>query len=277
MDSQDHEDQIQMGMRIIQAAFQDKVHTMEQQIRTLSITCEEQKNTTTTLQKKNTSLEAELMEHHQRAQHLAEENKELFKTVGSLRKQIARLEGLRAAVLSSIQDDQAQEAELGDTRALLSDDYLKGATPLTASEMGYAPPQRSLPFSRGSISYASRESLHSALGTLHPGSMTLGADPVSYTGSSIGSTEPAVGRGTAQDPDTSSQNDIGVTDGRQFFRLAKSKLTFEGFNSFLASIKKLNSGGQTREDTIDEVRALFGPEHKELFQGFERLLNSHGM
>merc|ERR1719183_1417766 len=85
------------------------------------------------LQKKNSALEVELVESHQRAQQLAEENKELFKTVGSLRKQIGRLEHLKAAVLTSIQDDAEKEAELGDTRALMNDEYLRSATPLTAA------------------------------------------------------------------------------------------------------------------------------------------------
>merc|ERR1719350_508708 len=107
---QDHEDQLQLGVRIITSAFQNKMNSLEQEIRGLRLTCEEQRSNVTGLQKKNSSLEVELVESHQRAQQLAEENKELFKTVGNLRKQISRLENLKQAVMSSIQDDQAQEA-----------------------------------------------------------------------------------------------------------------------------------------------------------------------
>merc|ERR1740138_378168 len=88
------------------------------------------------LQKKTSSLEVELVESHQRSQQLAEENKELFKTVGSLRKQIGRLEHLKAAVLTSIQDDAEKEAEMGDTRGFMTDEYLQQATPLTSQSMG---------------------------------------------------------------------------------------------------------------------------------------------
>merc|ERR1719359_223864 len=75
----------------------------------------------TALQKKNSALEVELVESHQRSQQLAEENQELFKTVGSLRKQIGRLEHLKAAVLSSIQDDAEKEADMGESRAVMKE------------------------------------------------------------------------------------------------------------------------------------------------------------
>merc|ERR1719399_2204679 len=139
---QDHEDQLQLGMRIIQSAYQNKVAAMEQEIRGLRLTTEEQRANMSALQKKNSALEVELVESHQRSQQLAEENQELFKTVGSLRKQIGRLEHLKAAVMSSIQDNAEKEVEMGDTRGFMSDEYLQQATPLTAGAMGFAqPPQ----------------------------------------------------------------------------------------------------------------------------------------
>lgn len=49
------------------------------------------------------------MEGHQKAQQLAEENKELFKTVQQLRRQLQRLEGLKKRVLESISDEQSVE------------------------------------------------------------------------------------------------------------------------------------------------------------------------
>merc|ERR1719324_1256315 len=110
---------------------------MESEVRALKLQVEEQREKLATLQKKNSALEVELVESHQRSQQLAEENKELFKTVGSLRKQIGRLEHLKSAVMSSIQDDAEKEAEIGDTRAFMSDDYLRSATPITSSAMGF--------------------------------------------------------------------------------------------------------------------------------------------
>merc|ERR1711879_1002412 len=49
-----------------------------------------------------------------------------------------------------------------------------------------------------------------------------------------------------------------VVDGKQFFRQARSHLSYEAFNEFLASIKNLNNQSQTRQQTLDEARQIFG-------------------
>jgi len=248
---QDHEDQLQLGMRIVQTAFTNKVASLEQEIRGLRLTCEEQRANVAALQKKNSSLEVELVESHQRSQQLAEENKELFKTVGSLRKQIGRLEHLKAAVLSSIQDDHEKEAEMGDTRALMSEEYIRQATPLTAQGMGFQQPaamQRSASpgpagnFGGGFGGFGG--------GGQAPGGMGGGGPP--------GGASPQI-------------------DGKAFFRSARGKLSSEAFNQFLASIKRLNNQQQTREETLDEARRLFGPDNQDLYMDFESLLNRQGL
>merc|ERR1712070_634499 len=127
-----HEEQLQLGFRIIQNAFKNKVHAMEQEIRALRHSNEEKTQTVSGLQKKNSALEVELIEAHQRAQQLAEENKELLKTVNGLNKHIKRLEDLKAKVMSSIQDEQSQENEFGSSAKLYtSEGFLQGAAPLS--------------------------------------------------------------------------------------------------------------------------------------------------
>lgn len=249
---QDHEDQLQLGIRIVQTAFANKVQSLEQEIRGLRLTCEEQRANVAALQKKNSALEVELVESHQRSQQLAEENKELFKTVGSLRKQIGRLEHLKAAVMSSIQDDAEKEAEIGDTRALLSDEYLRTSTPITAGELGYG----HLPSRAGGFSYGANQ--HVAM--TPPAGGAVGGGMSSMAG---GSGTPAA----ASPP----------VDGKAFFRQARLKLQHESFNHFLASIKRLNNQEQTREETLAEARRLFGTENQDLYGDFENLLNRQGM
>jgi hypothetical protein len=242
---QDHEDQLALGMRILETAFKGKVSALEQEIRGLRLTCDEQRANVAALQKKNSALEVELVESHQRSQQLAEENKELFKTVGSLRKQIGRLEHLKAAVMSSIQDDQEKEAEFGDTRALRSDDYLRQATPLTAQGMGMG------------------------IGT--PAGRPVSPSPAA--GSFGGGAQGYAGGNGAGGGGPSPQ---GQVDGKAFFRAARGRLQTQAFNQFLESIKRLNNQNQTREETLDEARRLFGPENNDLYQHFEDLLNRQG-
>jgi hypothetical protein len=238
---QDHEDQLGLGMRIIQAAFANKVQTMEQENRSLRLTCEEQRANCAALQKKNSALEVELVEGHQRSQQLAEENKELFKTVGQLRKQIGRLEHLKAAVMSSIQDDAEKEAEIGDTRALMSEEYIRSAMPLTVGGLGM---QTSMP----------RE-LMAGTGMMGNSLMSM-STPGMY----------------APPPASSS-----MVDGKAFFRQARGQLSHEAFSQFLQTIKRLNNQQQTREETLEESRRLFGPENQALYADFESLLNKQGL
>jgi len=68
-----------------------------------------------------------------------------------------------------------------------------------------------------------------------------------------------------------------VIDGKQFFRQARSRLSYEAFNLFLASIKRLNNQQQTREDTLAEAKNIFGTELQDLYKDFELLLNRHGV
>lgn len=244
---QDHEAQLELGMKITLTAFQNKVQVLQQEIHGLRITNEEQKNNISALQKKNSGLEVELVESHQRAQQLAEENKELFKTVGSLRKQIGRLEHLKAAVMSSIQDDAEKEAEIGDTRALMSEEYIRNSAPLTAAGLGLArnpsPPAYSGGFAGGNQQMYPGQ--YSGMATPPPGGMQPPASP--------------------------------QIDGKAFFRQARSKLSHDAFNQFLASIKRLNNQQQTREETLEEARRLFGAGQQDLYQDFETLLNRQGV
>merc|ERR1719161_1768980 len=51
-----------------------------------------------------------------------------------------------------------------------------------------------------------------------------------------------------------------MVDGKQFFRNARSQLSYEAFNEFLANIKRLNNQQQTREETLEVARGIFGPQ-----------------
>jgi hypothetical protein len=62
-------------------------------------------------------------------------------------------------------------------------------------------------------------------------------------------------------------------DGKQFFRNARARISYESFNAFLANIKRLNSHQQTRDETLEEARRIFGNEHQDLYTEFVQLLN----
>ena len=64
-------------------------------------------------------------------------------------------------------------------------------------------------------------------------------------------------------------------DGKTFFRTARSRLSYEGFNSFLGAIKRLNSHQSSKEDVVLEAKKIFGTENGDLMADFLQLINRH--
>ncbi|KAK4805074.1 hypothetical protein SAY86_004891 [Trapa natans] len=62
-------------------------------------------------------------------------------------------------------------------------------------------------------------------------------------------------------------------DGKEFFRQARTRLSYEQFSAFLANVKELNAQKQTREETLRKAEEIFGTENKDLFLSFQGLLN----
>ncbi|CAO2171596.1 unnamed protein product [Urochloa humidicola] len=62
-------------------------------------------------------------------------------------------------------------------------------------------------------------------------------------------------------------------DGKEFFRQARNRLSYEQFAAFLANIKELNAHRQSREETLRKADEIFGAENKDLFMSFQGLLS----
>jgi hypothetical protein len=73
---------------------------------------------------------------------------------------------------------------------------------------------------------------------------------------------------------TSPQAHVRI-DGKEFFRQARNRLSFEQFSAFLANIKELNSHRQTREETLHKADEIFGSDNKDLYVIFDSLLHRH--
>eukprot|EP00747_Dinoflagellata_sp_TGD_P209791 gnl/TRDRNA2_/TRDRNA2_83164_c0_seq1.p1 gnl/TRDRNA2_/TRDRNA2_83164_c0~~gnl/TRDRNA2_/TRDRNA2_83164_c0_seq1.p1 ORF type:complete len:158 (-),score=38.34 gnl/TRDRNA2_/TRDRNA2_83164_c0_seq1:305-778(-) len=152
--------------------------------------------------------------------------------------------------MTSITDEQQVATAEGDSASSLlymSDEYLKGAMPLTMAAV------------HGETSSAARAA-----------SPAVRAAPPTEQYRPSPSPWSAPGSGQAPVPAAASG---GAVDGKQFFRNARNSLSYEMFNKFLANIKRLNNQQQTREETLEEARRIFGPELSHLYQDFETLLN----
>ncbi|KAI5084732.1 hypothetical protein GOP47_0000901 [Adiantum capillus-veneris] len=64
-------------------------------------------------------------------------------------------------------------------------------------------------------------------------------------------------------------------DGKEFFRQARNRLSYEQFSAFLANIKQLNAHLQTKEETLRRANEIFGPGNEDLYSSFDGLLRRH--
>jgi len=62
-------------------------------------------------------------------------------------------------------------------------------------------------------------------------------------------------------------------DGKEFFRQARTRLSYEQFGAFLANIKEFNAQKQSREDTLSKAEEIFGTEHNDLYISFQNMLS----
>ncbi|ORX79106.1 hypothetical protein BCR32DRAFT_294641 [Anaeromyces robustus] len=61
-------------------------------------------------------------------------------------------------------------------------------------------------------------------------------------------------------------------DGRDFFKLARSKLSYDQFTSLLANVKAYNNKDQGKGKTLENIEVILGETHHDLYKQFEKLL-----
>eukprot|EP00931_Biecheleriopsis_adriatica_P120209 TRINITY_DN95333_c0_g1_i1.p1 TRINITY_DN95333_c0_g1~~TRINITY_DN95333_c0_g1_i1.p1 ORF type:complete len:319 (-),score=68.95 TRINITY_DN95333_c0_g1_i1:74-913(-) len=260
---QEHDDQLKLGFKMIENAYTSKVQALEHELRGLQLSYQQQKEQAAELQRKNSSLEVEIVQGHQKVQQLGEENKELFKQVQQMRRQLVRLEGIKKKVEESIKEEALENGE--DSRLYMRDDYLQGATPLTYSSM-----QGGEFSGLGAMGSNFRPSATAPVAHGQPEAYRPGAGTAASWDAQAAPSAPPP-------PMLMEPTATGAPiDGKQFFRQARNSLSYEAFNDFLANIKRLNNSQQSREVTLEEARKIFGPEQQHLYQEFEQLLNRHG-
>lgn len=64
----------------------------------------------------------------------------------------------------------------------------------------------------------------------------------------------------------------GSIDGKNFFKDARTRLSYESFALFLGYVKKLNDKAITKERALAELQIVFGEENSDLHEDFSNLL-----
>ncbi|KAL6843705.1 hypothetical protein ACP4OV_026276 [Aristida adscensionis] len=236
---------------------------------------------------------------------LAKERDSLAATAKKLARNLAKLEAFKKQLMKSLSEDNLLHlSETGDDRE--AEDNLTARMPSWRDEVS-----SSHTYSDTSSRSTVTESTHGGgyqfsitpyiPSKLTPGSTpsirSSGGSPRAYsTGPSSpkflsGPTSPSRSRSESQSTFSSWQGSSSHQysapsspqrrsftgrpriDGKEFFRQARTRLSYEQFGAFLSNIKEFNAQKQSREDTLSKAEEIFGTEHKDLYISFQNMLS----
>jgi len=243
---------------VLRHAFRKKVKELETDNANMRQFSKEKQNQVVMLEQKIASLEGVVDDMTRRAKELASENAKvaserdaLAENVKKLTKDMKRLDHFKRSILNTIETDTDASG------APAASNY---------QDLSYLPPSISEPQALQA----------SALRTPSPPRGVAGLVD-SDGGVGQASRFPEIGSNNAPAEGGSSPTAMAQVDGKEFFKRARHRLSFQQFNAFLANIKKLNSHLQTREETLANAAEIFGPENQDLHDGFTGLLSRHGV
>ncbi|OMO49805.1 hypothetical protein CCACVL1_08450 [Corchorus capsularis] len=238
---------------------------------------------------------------------LARERDTLAMTAKKLSRDLSKLETFKRQLMQSLSDDNASQAETVDIGTCDQsvpkaypdmDDGVNGYTSVRSSigstDMGstideasrhsgqrfsitpYITPRLTPTGTPKIISTSGSPRGYSAAGSPQRTSAATSPTRSQYDGrSSLSSWYPSSQQSSAANSPPRGRSLPGRTpriDGKEFFRQARSRLSYEQFSAFLANIKELNAQKQTREETLRKAEEIFGTDNKDLFLSFQGLL-----
>ncbi len=237
------EEKIQYGFRLILEAHRGRSLTSDNEIRSLRQTIEELKAANATLSKKCAAAEREIMEQQHRNQLLSKDNDNLSLTNRQLLQRVEKYKRLQQTFSEAL-ENSGHEEDITPI-ALMSGEY---RAPPAGASYGSNASTTSLP-------------TPTALASVAPTSM-----PPAQMSPKTTTERPASGGG---------KFDSAGKDGKQFFRVVRTRLPFESFNAFLTIIKKLNAHEYSRETAVEEAKKIFGTENQDLLGDFQSLISRH--
>jgi len=250
----DAEQQLEVGLHVLRHAFRKKVKELETDNANMRQFGKEKQNQVVMLEQKVSSLESVVDDMTRRAKELAAENARvaaerdaLAENVKKLTKDMKRLDQFKRSILNTIESDDVPAP------AGAAYDFDRAPLPLPQQVQTPSPPK----------------------GT-DADDLIAQIDRSIATGDTNGSRFPDIA-GAGGSGSAGAAADAAQVDGKEFFKRARHRLSFQQFNEFLANIKKLNSHLQTREETLDKANEIFGPENQDLHVAFTSLLSRHGV
>lgn len=299
----DPDEALRFGLRTIEAAYEEKTRHLDhelcvpaassaplprplsshgaslhlrsrprrQQVRAYS---KQQQSQLSAMERRIAELEQQARDSDERARQLTDEKALLQQELKTTQRDLSKLDSFKRNIMQSIHDEDVPGAGLGAMGAAAA---FGGAVPAASSGTSeYTPACGGAPTPFGPGSPAPTVGGH-PLGLASGGACTGGGSFAASAGrSAYGSASPAMPSQPGSPPGGET-NVAAVMDGKDFFRQARLRLTYEQFNQFLSNIKRLNDHAQTRDETLARAQEIFGVDNGDLFISFKTLLSKHGL
>eukprot|EP00899_Mesostigma_viride_P015859 jgi/Mesvir1/24274/Mv10974-RA.1 len=266
-------DCLDLAFRIASRAFNTKILSLEEENNNLRGNVSQKQTQIKTLERRIQNLELELQESADKQKQMLDENARvvnernaLMDSVKKLQKDVAKLEAFKRNLMQTLHEDDSSSVDTssrGQTANIGEMDNTYNDSMAARHTFGVGGISISSPVAGGNTTSGGGlfgagggggASSHSALGSLH----ATNSAPDGY-----------------YQPQSSAASASPLIDGKEFFRAARSKLSYEQFTRFLGEIKNLNAHKQTREVTLRHAKEIFGPANADLYPAFDSLLNKH--
>ncbi|CAN4103813.1 unnamed protein product [Withania somnifera] len=306
-------DQLDLARKITSMAIASRVTTLESDVSRLHHKLNGKDRLIVDLEDKVSQLEQACHDAESRLNIILQDNMKLSKerdnlalTVKKLGRDVAKLETFKRQLVQSLSDDDSSLTETVDIGTY--DQSVHKSYPLKEEVNGYtvhhsfsgstdsrrsngdaskqALQRFSSPYIKPLLSPSDMPKITSA--SVSPRRYSAAVSPQRTSGStsptvpqfqrrvSMSSFYPSSQQSSAANSPPRAQPKPAQTpraDGKEFFRQARSRLSYEQFSAFLANIKELNAQKQSREETLRKAEEIFGMDNKDLCQSFQGMLN----
>lgn len=218
---------------------------------------------------------------------LAKERDSLASTAKKMARNLAKLEAFKKQLMKSLSEDNLlQLSEIGDDRDFDANNNLTARVPSWKDEVSSSRTSADSS-SRSTMTESAQEHQFSVTPYTAP-KLTPGSTPKFLSGPTSPTKSLSEVHSTFSSWHGSSSHQYSAPtsppqhrsfagrpriDGKEFFRQARTRLSYEQFGAFLANIKEFNAQKQSREDTLSKAEEIFGTEHKDLYISFQNMLN----
>jgi hypothetical protein len=267
----DPDEQLRLGLRIVESAYDERSRHLDHELQQLRAYSKQQASQVSTLERRVAELEQQVRDGDERARQLSDEKSLVSQELKDTQRDLSKLDAFKRSIMQSIQ--QEDQPIVGGGGGGGGGGGFPGFTAAAAATPSAAISAASLP------SYCTETASMPTAASSYPASPAAHAFGSAAMSSALGSgarvTSPAPmsrspGGGEAPNP-------AAVMDGKDFFRNARLRLTYDQFNQFLSNIKRLNDHAQTRDETLARAQEIFGAENDDLFVSFNALLSKHGL